>query len=69
MFSIQVPLNAKDMPAQMGAMRDCLDANGIEAAGFSYRKRTAFLIFRAPQDAKIFSEQFALRKEALRKRA
>ena len=37
MFSIQVPLNAKDLPAQMGAMRDCLDANGIEAAGFSYR--------------------------------
>jgi hypothetical protein len=69
MFSIQIPLNAKDLPAQMGAMRDCLDANGIEAAGFSVRKRTAFLVFRAPQDAGLFSEQFALRKETLRKRA
>jgi hypothetical protein len=69
MFSIQVPLKAKDLPAQMGAMRDCLDANGIEAAGFSYRKRTAFLVFRVPQDAETFSEQFALRKKTPRTRA
>jgi hypothetical protein len=69
MFSIQVPLKAKELPAQMGAMRDCLAANGIEAAGFSYRKRTTFLVFRVLQDAETFSEQFALRKKAPRKRA
>jgi hypothetical protein len=62
MFSIQIRLNPKDLSAQMGKMRDWLDANRIEAAGFSYSDRAARLVFRETQDAHTFSEQFALRR-------
>jgi hypothetical protein len=61
MFSIQLSLNTKDLASQMGKMRDWLDANRIEVAGFSYSDRAACLVFRETRDARTFSEQFAPR--------
>jgi hypothetical protein len=61
MFAIQMKLKTKDLSSQMGKMRDWLDANRIEAAGFSCSGRSVRLVFRETQDARTFSEQFALR--------
>jgi hypothetical protein len=61
MVSIQIMLNTKDLSSQMGKMRDWLDANRIEAAGFTYSDRSARLVFRETQDARTFLERFAFR--------
>lgn len=59
MISIQIGLNANGLSLQMGKMRDWLDAEHIEAAGFSYRNSTACLVFRGTRDTRNFSKQFA----------
>ena len=61
MFSIQIRLNPRDLSSQMGKMRDWLDANKIEAAGFSYSDSAARVVFRETQDARTFSKRFARR--------
>jgi hypothetical protein len=69
MFQVQTKLLASDLPVLMGKMRDWLDANHIEAAGFAYVSGVAYLAFRMRRDASAFGQQFARLEERHRRRA
>ena len=63
MFFVQVRLNSLDLLAHMSQMRIWLDANRIEATGFSYGEEidraVARIAFKAETEAGEFATRFA----------
>ena len=62
MFFVQVRLNSLDLLAHMSQMRIWLDANRIEATGFSYGEEidraVARVAFKAETEAGEFAARF-----------
>jgi len=70
MNAVEIRLNQKELPNQMGAMRVWLDEQGYESSGFSCSDGDdgiqVRLLFKAASQAQAFAERFGGRTTAER---